>query len=121
MNAENYRKTNYNHPFIEQRADPYILHAPDGSFYFTASVPAYDKIVLRHSRTLEGLASAKEHTVWTKHESGIMSIHIWAPELHFLNGGWYIYFAGGDRDDVWAIRPYVLKCEGSDPARRRAF
>ena len=52
MNAENYRKTNYNHPFIEQRADPYILHAPDGSFYFTASVPAYDKIVLRHSATL---------------------------------------------------------------------
>ena len=117
MNAENYRKTNYNHPFIEQRADPYILHAPDGSFYFTASVPAYDKIVLRHSRTLEGLASAKEHTVWTKHESGIMSIHIWAPELHFLNGGWYIYFAGGDRDDVWAIRPYVLRCDGSDPVK----
>ena len=58
MNAENYRKTNYNHPFIEQRADPYILHAPDGSFYFTASVPAYDKIVLRHSRTLEGLAAS---------------------------------------------------------------
>lgn len=117
MNAENYRKTKYNKPFIAQRADPYILHAPDGNFYFTASVPAYDRIALRCSKTLEGLADAEEVTVWEKHESGIMSIHIWAPELHYLRGRWYIYYAGGDKDDVWAIRPYVLMCEGQDPMR----
>ena len=115
MNADNYRKTKWNKPFIAQRADPYILHAPDGSFYFTASVPAYDEIVLRRSETLDGLKDAEEISIWKKHESGIMSIHIWAPELHYLRGEWYIYYAGGDKDDVWAIRPYVLKCTGQDP------
>ena len=44
-----------------------------------------------------------------------MSVHIWAPELHYLDGKWYIYFAGGDIDDIWAIRPYVLECADADP------
>lgn len=115
MNVNNYRQTELNRPFIAQRADPFILHAPDGSFYFTASVPEYDRIVLRHSQTLKGLADAEEVTLWRKHDEGIMSLHIWAPELHYLNGEWYIYYAGGDKDDIWAIRPYVLKCTGQDP------
>lgn len=44
-----------------------------------------------------------------------MSCHVWAPELHWLDGAWYLYFAAGDIDDVWNIRPYVLRCEGGDP------
>ncbi len=115
MNAENYRKTQYNKPFIAQRADPYIVKAADGTFYFTASVPEYDRIVLRHADTLEGLRSAEEKTIWTKHEHGVMGKHIWAPELHFIGGGWYIYFAAGEAEDIWKIRPWVLHCKGMDP------
>ena len=109
--------TEYNKPFIEQRADPFVLKAEDGKYYFTASVPEYDRIVLRCADSLQGLASAEEKTVWTKHESGEMSRHIWAPELHFLFGKWYIYFAAGERDDKWKIRPFVLECTGSDPMK----
>lgn len=105
----------YNETWIPQRADPYVYRHTDGTYYFTASVPAYDRIVLRSSSTLAGLADAEEVTVWKKHESGIMSEHIWAPELHYLNGKWYIYFAGGEKEDVWAIRPYVLECADADP------
>ena len=86
----------YNEPWILQRADPYVYRHTDGTYYFTASVPAYDRIVLRRSETLAGLKDAEEVTVWEKHEEGIMSKHIWAPELHYLEGKWYIYFAGGD-------------------------
>lgn len=105
----------YNKPWIMQRADPYVYRHTDGKYYFTASVPAYDQIVLRCSDTLDGLKDAEEKEVWHKHEKGIMSKHIWAPELHYLFGKWYIYFAGGDVDDIWAIRPYVLECQGDDP------
>lgn len=67
------------------------MRAEDGKYYFTASVPAYDKIILRCSDTLKGLKDAKEKVIWTKHESGEMSRHIWAPELHYLFGnGTYI-------------------------------
>lgn len=109
------QKLKYNAPWILQRADPYVYRHTDGTYYFTASVPAYDRIVLRKSDTLAGLQGAEEVTVWVKHDKGIMSKHIWAPELHYLFGKWYIYYAGGDIDDEWAIRPYVLECQGQDP------
>jgi GH43 family beta-xylosidase len=105
----------YNKPWIMQRADPYVLRHTDGKYYFTASVPAYDRIVLRCSDTLGGLAEAEEKTLWHCHESGPMSRHIWAPELHHIFGKWHIYFAGGEKDDPWKIRPYVLECSGDDP------
>lgn len=105
----------YNEPWILQRADPYVYKHTDGTYYFTASVPAYDTVVLRSSKTLAGLAEAEEKVLWRKHESGPMSKHIWAPEIHYLFGKWYIYFAGGEIDDEWEIRPYVLECQGDDP------
>lgn len=106
----------YNIPFIEQRADPFICRDESrGRFYFTASVPEYDRIVLRCADSVEDLRRADEKTVWTAHESGEMSHHIWAPELHYLFDRWYIYFAAGERDNIWKIRPYVLECTGDDP------
>lgn len=106
-----------NEGWILQRADPYVYRHSDGTYYFTASVPAYDRIILRKSETLYGLANAEEVTIWRKHDKGIMSCHIWAPEIHYLDNKWYIYFAAGDIDDIWAIRPYVLECTGEDPVR----
>ena len=105
----------YNEPWILQRADPYVYRHTDGWYYFTASVPAYDKIVLRRAKSLSELPDAEEITIWNKHESGPMSEQIWAPEIHYVMGKWYIYYAGGEKDDVWKIRPYVLECQGQDP------
>jgi GH43 family beta-xylosidase len=87
----------------------------DGTCYFTASVPEYDKIILRRSSTVLGLKDEKEITVWEKHKKGIMGAHIWAPEIHYINGGWYIYFAAGEAENIWEIRPYVLECLDEDP------
>ncbi len=105
----------YNKPWILQRADPYVYRHEDGAYYFTSSVPAYDGIVIRKSDTLAGLAQAEEVEVWHMHENGVMSHHIWAPEIHYMNGAWYIYFAAGEAEAVWNIRPYVLECKDADP------
>lgn len=107
--------TDFNVPWIEQRADPYVYRHTDGSYYFTASVPDYDKIILRRADTLQGLRKAEETVVWTKHRTGKMSRHVWAPELHFLFGKWYIYFAAGEQNNKWKIRPFVLECQSDDP------
>jgi GH43 family beta-xylosidase len=114
MNRNDFRHTRWNTPFIAQRADPYVLRHGD-QWYFTASVPEYDRIALRRADTLEGLRDAAESVVWRAHEAGPMSKHIWAPELHFLDGAWYLYFAAGEVEDIWNIRPWVLRCEGDDP------
>ncbi len=112
----------YPNPFITERADPYITKGGDGYYYFTASYPAvndadhgYDRIILRRSKTVSGLITAEEKTLWKAHKEGVMAKHIWAPEIHFIGGKWYIFFAAGDSDNVWNIRPYVLLCEGNDP------
>lgn len=100
---------------IEQRADPWVYLHTDGYYYFTASVPEYDRIILRRAKTIRELSVAEEKVVWTCHASGEMSHHIWAPEIHCIDGAWYIYFAAGRKEDVWRIRPYVLECLGDNP------
>jgi len=116
MNRNNYLHTAWNTPFIEQRADPYITHVGN-AWYFTASIPSYDAIVLRRADSLTGLPQAEEKVLWRSHASGPMSMHIWAPEIHRWGDKWMIYFAAGEKEDIWRIRPYALMCTGDDPMR----
>ncbi len=102
-------------PLIEQRADPYIYFHTDGYYYFTASVPEYDRIELRRAWFVKGLKNAQPVTIWKKHAAGEMSWHIWAPELHYINNKWYIYFAAGRAEDPWWIRTFVLENSSPDP------
>lgn len=102
-------------PLIKQRADPWIHKHSDGYYYFIATVPEYDRLELRRSERLADLGNAEAKVVWNKHEAGPMGAHIWAPELHFIDGKWYIYFAAGGANDVWAIRMYVLENSSANP------
>ncbi|NGZ74365.1 glycoside hydrolase family 43 protein [Saccharibacillus alkalitolerans] len=87
-------------PLIEQRADPFIYKHADGYYYFTASVPEYDRIELRRSATLEGLRDAEAKSIWFKYDKGPMSANIWAPEIHYIDGKWYVYFAAAHTSET---------------------
>ena len=101
------QQTQYDNPFILYRADPHIIRAEDGSYYFTASYAtesgsSYDRVTLRHADTIEGLATAQDVTLWT----GSL---LWAPELHFIDGQWVMYYAEN-------IKACTRICrEGGDP------
>lgn len=105
----------YINPLVEQRADPWIHKDTDGSYYFIATSPKFDRIMLRSSKTINGLSSATEKEIWRKHESGEMSEHIWAPELHKLDGKWYVYFAASSVENKWHIRVYALSNASANP------
>nr|WP_278287514.1 family 43 glycosylhydrolase [Ruminiclostridium josui] len=77
----------------------------DGYYYFTASYTdasnghnnvgmyQYDRIVIRKASTIQGLSTATEKVIYTKAPlQGNKSPHVWAPEIHFINGNWYIYY-----------------------------
>ncbi len=102
-------------PLIEQRADPHVWLHTDGYYYLTATVPEYDRIELRRARSIAGLATVDVETIWHRYESGPMSHHIWAPEIHYIDGAWYIHFAAGRAEDIWRIRMYVLRNESENP------
>lgn len=110
----------YINPLIIQRADPYIYKHTDGYYYFTASVPAYNLIEIRRAKTLNALAHATPRTIWRKHDSGEMSKLIWAPELHYIDNKWYVYFAATDTEELddlgmFTHRMYCIECDVQDP------
>ncbi|MBT0720466.1 glycoside hydrolase family 43 protein [Rosenbergiella collisarenosi] len=111
--------SDYPNPFIEQRADPHIWLHQDGCYYFIASVPEYDRLEIRRSRTLIGLADTPATVIWRKPDSGPMSALIWAPELHFIDNQWVIYYAAAPSqeivDGLFQHRMYALVCEDADP------
>lgn len=106
-------------PLVWQRADPWVWHHTDGTFYFTATKPEYDGIEIRKADRLADLETAETVVVWKRHETGEMGAHIWAPELHFIGGVWYLYFAAAPADDQWHIRTHILRCRDGDPLRGR--
>lgn len=109
------KQASYINPLAEERADPWVYKDTDDTYYFIASVPEFDRIILRQSKTINGINNAEEKTIWTKHESGPMSKHIWAPELHKIDGKWYVYFAASRAEDIWHISMYALSNDSENP------
>jgi GH43 family beta-xylosidase len=104
-------------PLVRQRADAQVFLHTDGYYYMTGSVPEYDRLVLRRSRTLAGLSTANERVLWRHEKTGPMSGFLWAPELHLIDGRWIMYFAAGPSgggEDVFRIRTFAVVCDGPD-------
>lgn len=109
----------FNNPVIEQRADPWIYKHSDGYYYFTGSVPEYDRIEVRRASTIQGLSTAEPVAVWHKYETGPLSANIWAPEIHYINDKWYIYFAAArtteTKEGLFDHRMFVLENDSANP------
>ncbi|TDN91729.1 family 43 glycosylhydrolase [Microbacterium sp. BK668] len=125
---------------VKERADPWVFRDDErtGSteYYLTGSYPTtqanagvgYDRIVLRRADTINGLTTAQEQVLlWannaaspdTSNGSKIATSnyrYFWAPELHKINGDWYIFFTSSRSTDVWNIRPTIMRAPGNtDP------
>ena len=109
----------YQNPVVEQRADPWVYKHEDGYYYMTASVPEYDRIELRRSKTINGLSDGETKVVWRKYATGPLSANIWAPEIHFIDQKWYINFAAARTTDtkegLFDHRMFVLENESANP------
>ena len=104
-----------NTPLVLQRADPLIHRTPTGKYYFIATAPEFDRIELRSADSLHDLGKSQAKVIWRKHTTGAMGANIWAPELHYFDNTWYIYFAAGDAEKPALIRMYVLANRNADP------
>ncbi len=84
-------------PIFEFGADPWIILHQD-TFYYCYSLQ--DKIGVKRAPTINQLKDAEESVIWVAPANTMYSKEIWAPELHFLDGKWYVYFAADDGDNV---------------------
>ncbi len=100
----------FKNPIADRAADPYVTQL-EGRYYYCyavgggVAVKAMDRIT---DIEKDGV------TVWKAPEGTPYSKEIWAPELHFIDGAWYIYLAADDGDNV-NHRMYVLKREDKNP------
>ena len=73
------------------------------------------RIFLRRSSDVLTLFEQPAVTVWKAPVRGPDSKHLWAPELHRLDGCWFIYYAADDGRNR-NHRLWALETVGDDPA-----
>jgi GH43 family beta-xylosidase len=74
-----------------------------------------NNVTLRKTAKMSELSSAPATVVWTPPSNGANSRDIWAPEIHFLDGKWYIYFTAGPGNCCGGQRMWVLENAAADP------
>src|SRR5690554_6987276 len=110
----------FKNPVLSRGADPWVIQK-DGIYYYTHTNGK--NIELRSTRRMEDLSASNPVVVWTPPENKEYSRQIWAPELHFLDGKWYLYFAaafdsGGKNSLNENRRMLVLENESSSPKNK---
>jgi GH43 family beta-xylosidase len=112
--AANHAFTN---PVARRGADPWVIQWKS-TYYFCQSRP--DGVWVNRAARLENIGKDHWKRVWQPPQGTSYSKQIWAPELHFLRGKWYVYVAADDGDNA-NHRMYVLEGTSSDPQRPFVF
>jgi GH43 family beta-xylosidase len=90
LGGRNLEAKYFSNPVLGPGQDPSVT-VVNGWYYLTQSSPDTSYITIRRSRSIKSLAAAPKHVVWRGGQAGSPCCEWWAPELHALNGRWYIY------------------------------
>ncbi|WP_457320084.1 family 43 glycosylhydrolase, partial [Stenotrophomonas sp. P5_B8] len=104
-------------PLLLSGPDPWITR--EGKIFYYMGTHG-DRLAIRATTDLAKLDAAQEITVWRPPATGPNATSIWAPELHRIEGKWYIYYtaaasgiAGGQEDAHRGV--FVLENSSGDP------
>jgi GH43 family beta-xylosidase len=78
--------------------DPWVIRV-GGYYYYCGSDGG--RLWLTKSTTIEGILQQPKTYIFTPPAGTNYSSNLWAPELHYLGGRWYVYFAAdnGNNDN----------------------
>jgi GH43 family beta-xylosidase len=104
------RDDTFTNPLLERGADPWAIYH-EGRYYYMHTTSG--KLVLWVTEDLTDLRNADMKTIWVPTDPS-NSKHLWAPEIHNIDGKWYVYYAadGGNSADH---QLYVLENPNADP------
>ena len=99
-------------------ADPWVVRR-DSVYYY---VKSHDRrIWVSRSTRLSEVFTAPARAIWSAPDTGWNRTHIWAPEMHFIDGRWYVYYtAGRGGPPFTSQRAGVLQSAGEDAHGRWA-
>ncbi len=101
----------FTNPLLPSGADPFSFYK-DGYYYYMHTMG--NRLVLWKTKSLAKLGEATKTTIFTPPPNTNYSKQLWAPEIHFIRGKWYVYFAADDGDNK-NHRMYVLENSSADP------
>ncbi len=101
----------FTNPVAANGADPWVIQH-EGSYFYCRS--RGNGIWVAKSDRLVDIGRAQAVRVWTPEPNKPWSRELWAPELHYLRGKWYIYVAADDGDNA-NHRMYVLEGTSQNP------
>lgn len=110
----------FTNPVADVGNDPYVI-AHEGSYYLVESRTGGALWVTRSAtgNLTDIFWSGTSVKVWEPPLAGPACRDVWAPELHPIEGRWYIYFAATTCDgDNAQHRMFALESEGPDPQGR---
>ena len=100
-------------PIHDGGGDPWVVEH-EGTYYYCYSTGR--GVSVARAASLSEL-KPRGTTVFTAPTGTMYSEEYWAPELHYINGEWYIYVAADDGNSH-NHRMYVLKGTSQDPRDR---
>lgn len=103
----------FTNPLLPAGADPFTFYK-DGYYYYMNT--AGGRLVLRKTKNMTDLVNAEQKTIYVPPRGEAWSRELWAPEIHFIKGYWYVYFSADDGDNI-NHRIYVLQNSSSDPMK----
>ncbi len=103
--------TSFENPVAINGADPYVDHHGQ-DYYLTMTTGGYNLRMWRE-HTLTNIGTGPGRVVWSPGTTGLTDI--WSPELHYLDGTWYIYFAADKNHNANTRRLYVLRSMTKSP------
>lgn len=104
----------FNNPIRPVGADPWIIYH-EGYYYYCYANGVKD-IYVGKSADLLDIGMAEHVKVWTANSNSWNNNRLWAPELHFIDGEFYIYYTAGESaDNNNSMRMGVLKAATGDP------
>jgi len=110
-NASAQSSTTFTNPLLPAGADPWCIYK-NGFYYYTHTTGK--NITVWKTKNIALLRTAQKKIVFTPPATGPYSKEIWAPEIHWLQGKWYIYFAADSGNNV-DHRLWILENDAADP------
>jgi GH43 family beta-xylosidase len=106
----------YTNPLKPSGPDPWVLLHNGWYYYMNTVISSEGENELRLWRTknMGKLAEAEEKLVLKPEPGKPYSKQLWAPEIHYLDSAWYIYFAADEGNNIHH-RIWVLENENEDP------
>lgn len=101
---------------IAPGADPWVVQH-GGSYFWCTSVDDLAVAVYRSASLTE---RGEKSIVWRAPDTGPHAREVWAPELHLVDGRWYIYVAASNGNNE-THRMIVLEAVTDDPAGEFRF